>query len=143
MTILLKVISKRKEVIDFLKELNEIIGKDDFDIDSSFVLIRKNKLNDETHSTTFTLLDLNYDVSEVIARINELTISEYSETLLDKDDVAPPKLYVFGKKINEKLVYIKLKIKGDQKRRILCVSFHYARDPMIFPFAVDEKRGEK
>ena len=68
-------------------------------------------------------------------RAEELTVSEYSETKIDRDDLDPPSLFVFGKDINRKLVYVKLKIKGNQKRRILCVSFHYARDPMKFPYA--------
>ena len=55
--------------------------------------------------------------------------------LIDKDDTSPPALFVFGKKINEKLVYIKLKIKGEMEKRILCVSFHYAKDNMGFPYA--------
>ena len=37
--------------------------------------------------------------------------------------------------INSKLVYVKLKIKGDQQRHVLCVSFHYAKEKMTFPYA--------
>ena len=51
------------------------------------------------------------------------------------DDVNPPILFVFGKDINNKLVYVKLKIKGDQQRHVLCVSFHYAKEEMTFPYA--------
>jgi hypothetical protein len=64
-----------------------------------------------------------------------LTISEYSETKIDYDDLNPPLLFVFGKIINNKLVYIKLKIKENQNKYILCVSFHYAKDEMNFPYA--------
>ncbi|MGN9019308.1 hypothetical protein ACTM9B_10280 [Lachnospiraceae bacterium HCP1S3_A10] len=32
---------------------------------------------------------------------------EYSETKVDKDDVNPPILFVFGKDINGKLIYVK------------------------------------
>ena len=111
------------------------MGKEDFDIDSDFILIKKKKTDDEEHSTPYTLLDLDYDVWDVVERLKELTVSDYSETKIDKDDLNPPLLFVFGKDINRKLVYVKLKIKGVQRRRILCVSFHYARDPMEFPFA--------
>ena len=88
-----------------------------------------------THSTPHTLLDLDYDIGDVIDRLKELTVEEYSETKIDKDDLNPPLLFVFGKNINEKLVYIKLKIKKSQKRHVLCVSFHYAKDKMKFPYA--------
>lgn len=47
----------------------------------------------------------------------------------------PPLLFVFGKDINGRLVYVKLKIKGNNKKRVLCVSFHYAKEPMKFPYA--------
>ena len=133
--IFLSTLSKKREVVAFLKELKDILGKEDFNIDSDFILIKRKKTDDEEHSTPYTLLDLDYDMWDVVERLKELTVSEYSETKIDKDDLNPPLLFVFGKEINKKLVYVKLKIKGDQKRRVLCVSFHYARDPMKFPYA--------
>lgn len=126
---------KKKEVLVFLEELKMLLGEETFNIDTDFILVRKNKEGDEAHSTPYTLLDLEYDAEDVVETLKELTIEEYSETKIDKDDVNPPLLFVFGKFINGKLVYIKLKIKGEQKRRILCVSFHYARDKMNFPYA--------
>ncbi len=63
------------------------------------------------------------------------TTAEYSETKIDKDDLNPPLLFVFGKDINSKLVYVKLKIKGNQQRHVLCVSFHYEKEKMLFPYA--------
>ena len=72
---------------------------------------------------------------EVVEFLKELTVREYSETLVDKDDVNPPLLFVFGKDINGQEVYIKLKIKGAQTRHVLCVSFHYAEEKMTFPYA--------
>lgn len=81
-------------------------------------------------------MDLEYDSEDVANRLKELSISEYSETKIDKDDLVPPLLFVFGKVINHKLVYIKLKIKENatNKRRVLCVSFHYAQKEMNFPY---------
>ena len=57
-------------------------------------------------------MDLDYDAGDVVARLKELTVEEYSETKIDKDDSDPPLLFAFGKDINNKLVYVKLKIKG-------------------------------
>ena len=106
-----------------------------------FVLI-KSKKEDMRFSTEYALLDLEYDIDDVLARLSELTLEEYSETLLDKDDVDPPALYVFGKLINGKLVYIKLKMRESEQRKVICVSFHYARKNMSFPFSKgnDERR---
>ena len=128
--------SKKKEVQDFLDKLKILLEKEDFDIDKDFTLIRtKKKGDDAKYSTPYTLLDLDYDVWDVIERLKDLQVAEYSETKIDRDDVNPPILFVFGKDINNKLVYVKLKIKGNQQRHVLCVSFHYAKEEMTFPYA--------
>jgi hypothetical protein len=131
-SIFLSIQSKKREVVAFLDELQILLGKEDFDIN----LIRKKKQGEDwKYSTPYTLLDLDYDTEDVVNRLKELTVEEYSETKIDKDDLNPPLLFVFGKDINSKLVYVKLKIKGDQQKYVLCVSFHYAKDKMAFPYA--------
>lgn len=134
--IFLSIQSKKKEVIAFLDELKALLTKEDFDIDTDLTLIKKKKKGeDEMFSTPYTIVDLEYDTSDVVARLKELTVEEYSETKIDKDDLNPPLLFVFGKDINNKLVYLKLKIKGNQQSHVLCVSFHYAKEKMNFPYA--------
>ena len=88
----------------------------------------------EKYSTPYTMVDLEYDDSDVVECLKDLTIKEYSETLVDKDNLEPPLLYVFGKDISNKQVYIKVKIKGDKAKYVLCVSFHYAEYEMSFPY---------
>ena len=106
----------------------------DFNIDENFILIKSKK--DKTEfSTSFTLLNLNYDTYDIIDILKKLSLEDYSETLIDKDDDRPPLLFVFGKNINDKMVYIKLKIKGEARRKVLCLSFHYAEYDMNFPYA--------
>ena len=113
-----------------------MLRKEDFDIDTDLMIIKKKKTgSDQKYSTPYTLLDLNYDAEDVVKRLKELTVEEYSETKIDTDDVNPMQLYVFGKDISGKLVYVKLKIKGDQQKYVLCVSFHYAKEQMLFPYA--------
>lgn len=79
-------------------------------------------------------MDLEYDVEDVIDRLKELRLEEYSETKIDRDDSHPPLLFVFGKNINNRLVYIKLKIKEKHRKYVVCVSFHYAKEKMTFPY---------
>lgn len=135
-TVLLSTQSKKKDVIVFLNELKAILEKEDFNIDTDLTLIRKEKKKeDKKFSTPYTLLDLDYDTGDVVERLKELTVEEYSETKIDKDNLDPPLLFVFGKNINNKQVYVKLKIKGNQSRYVLCVSFHYAKEKMLFPYA--------
>ena len=135
--IFLSRISKRQEVVAFLEELKAFLKGNDFDIDHDLILIKKKKVDDEEYSTPYTLLDLDYNSEDVVNRLKELTVVEYSETKIDKDDLTPPLLFVFGKDINRRLVYMKLKIKKKEnlRKHILCVSFHYAKKEMKFPYA--------
>ena len=133
--IFLSIQSKKQEVEAFLNELKDLLKKKEFNPDIDLVLICKRKQGeDQQYSTPYTLLTLDYDMEDVADRLGELTTEEYSETKIDTDDINPPLLFVFGKYINKRLVYVKLKIKGEEKKRILCVSFHFAKEEMMFPY---------
>ena len=134
--IFLSTQSKKREVVAFLDELQKLLERENFDINTDITLIIKKKQGeDQRYSTPYTLLDLDYDIEDVVNRLKELTVEEYSETKIDTDDVNPPLLFVFCKDINGKIIYIKLKIKGNQQKYVLCVSFHYAKDKITFPYA--------
>lgn len=127
--------SKKREVVAFLDELHKLLESDGFDINTDLNLVRKKKQGEDLKfSTPYTLLALDYDAEDVVDRLKELKVEEYSETKVDKDDINPPILFVFGKDINGKLIYVKLKIR-DQQKQVVCVSFHYAKDKMAFPYA--------
>lgn len=112
--IFLSTQSKKGEVIAFLNELKSILENADFDIGTDLTLISKKKQGeDQKYSTLYTLLDLDYDTEEVVERLKELTLTEYSETKIDKDDLNLPLLFVFGKDINSD---ISLCIMGLQRR---------------------------
>lgn len=125
--------SEKKTVKAFLEELKEVLGAEDFNIDNNLLIIKSSK-DEIEYSTNYTMMDLDYDSSDIVERLKELTVSEYSETLIDKEDDKPPLLFVFGKDVNSKLIYIKLKIKGETKKKVLCLSFHYAKHNMEFPY---------
>ena len=125
--------SEKKDVKAFLEELKEVLEAENFNIDDNLLIIKSSK-DEIKYSTNYTMTDLDYDSSDIVERLKELTVSEYSETLIDKDDDKPPLLFVFGKDINSKLIYIKLKIKGEITKRVLCLSFHYAKHDMEFPY---------
>lgn len=118
---------------DFLKELKSILQDKNFDIQKDFLLI-KSKKEEMQYSTKYTLVQLEYEDVDVVEDLKELKIKDYSETLLDKDDDKPPLLFVFGKIINRRQIYIKVKIKGEENKKVLCVSFHYAKWKMEFPY---------
>lgn len=80
------------------------------------------------------MLDL--DNADVVWYLSNLSLDNYSHTFLDNDNNDPPNLYVFGKYISGKLIYIKIKLRniGVRKKTIVCISFHEALYPMNFPF---------
>ncbi len=129
-----RIRSDKRDVMAFLEKLRKIMEHSHFDIDKDLTLIRARKRGREKYSTPYTLLDLDYDISDVADRLMELTVGDYSETVIDKDDDNPPLLFVFGKQVNNKQVYIKLKIKGDPPSHIVCVSFHYAEHDVVFAY---------
>ena len=134
-SIFLSYQSKKREVAAVLDELHQLLESDDFDINMDLILIRKKKQGDDwKFSTPYTLLDLEYNAEDVVNRLKELKVEEYAETKIDTDDINPPILFVFGKDINDRLIYVKLKIR-DQQKQIVCVSFHYAKDKMQYPYA--------
>lgn len=126
--------SAKKDIILFLQQIKNIIEQEDFNIEQDFQMITSRKA-DMKYSTPYTLIGLEYDVENVIQVIGSLTIEDYSQTLIDSDNSLPPLLFVFGKNINNKEVYIKLKIKEQLRKYILCVSFHYAEHQMPHPYA--------
>ncbi|NBI64424.1 hypothetical protein D3Z38_15550 [Clostridiales bacterium] len=122
---------EKAAVKKFLQELKEILTWEDFSIDRNLLIVKSRKERAQ-YSTPFTLVGLGYDTHDIVDRLRELSIEEYSETLVDRDNSEPPLLFVFGKEIKGRQVYIKLKVKA--KRRSLCLSFHYAEYRMEHPY---------
>lgn len=126
--------TSKTDVAKFLDKIKEILSDKNFNIDNDFILI-KNKNKEEGYSTPHTLLDLDYDVSDVVEQLIQLEVSDFSEVKLDEDDPNPPLLYVFGKEINGKEVYIKIKYRDfDDASLVICVSFHYSKWSMEYPY---------
>ena len=98
-------------------------------------MIRSEKeASKEQYSTRYTLNDMEIDQEDVVEILKTLELKEYSETKLDRQETNPPFLFVFGKIINGRLIYIKTKIQKNKKERTICVSFHYAERSMNFPY---------
>ena len=131
----INIISKKTDVLKFIEEIREFLNKNDFDIDEEFVLIRSEKEESkEQYSTRYTLNDMEIDREDVVEILKTLELKEYSETKLDRQETNPPFLFVFGKIINGKLIYIKTKIQKSNMEKVICVSFHYAERNMNFPY---------
>lgn len=82
-----------------------------------------------------TLADLEYNVMDVAEELKRLTISDYYETLLDNNDITLTPFFVFGRTIQNKQVYIKIKIKEFNGKYVFCLSFHFSEHRMEkFPY---------
>ena len=129
----------RSDIENFLNNIKGILEDDSFDIDNDFFLI-KSKKEDEKHSTPYTMVDLDFDVYDVVDTIRKLNVEDFSEIKMDEDDPNPPLLYVFGTTINGKTNYIKIKCRiNEETQMVICVSFHYAAWEMKYPFKAKKK----
>lgn len=121
-----KSIQLQKEIIrNILIKIKKLIAK------GNYVFLGNRKKNFET------LIELGLKYSHVKEEILSLTPKEYSEgPLLDKDQTnyKDESFWIFGKKIQNNLIYIKLKIrKINDHEETVCMSFHIAEYQMIFP----------
>jgi len=88
------------------------------------------------------LAELGLTRKNQIEEILALTVSDYCEGP-EPDKDRPGEIWVFGKRISGKEVYIKLKISRVGKEKMAkCLSFHPAKHALCFPFAQKE-RGDK
>lgn len=126
-----KILSSEQEVKDFLKELKELLTDPRFDIskDLDILLKKRHESPIDPYTTANTLLELDFDKSDVTNQLLSLDITEYMETFIDDKDNALPPFFAFAKSIKNRDVYVKAKIRDRQKCKVFCVSFHFARFP--------------
>lgn len=137
---IIDIISDKKIVKEFLKRVIEISNSETFNIATDFFINYKKSQN-VRYLTTTLLSELDFDICDVLSLIKELTIEDYSHTKIDNDIKYDGELlHVFGKYINNELVYIKLKIRKKDRNQIICLSFHYAESDLDFPY---KKSGGK
>jgi hypothetical protein len=82
------------------------------------------------------LIELGFTMRNVIDEILSLTVADYSEgPLRDHNHPQTGDLWVFGKEIEGREIYIKLKLARRSALVIArCISFHDAEQPMEYPF---------
>lgn len=134
-TVKQNVISTEEEVKLFLSELKAIISHPDFKVDSDLdiLFIKKNEVATDPYTTVNTLLSLDFDRADVVHQLMSLETEDYMETIIDDKDQSLPPFYAFTRTISCRDVYIKVKIRDSIKRKVFCVSFHFAR----FPIRID------
>ncbi len=124
--------SNKGDVQIFLKELNDIFNSKYYEFDLPG---REDK--EEKYTTTYCLDQLSFsDKSQVVEELKTLNVSNYFRTVKDKNIKKHNEyFYIFGKIIQEKMVYIKIKIVSRDQKKVLCVSFHFPEFEMkVFPY---------
>jgi hypothetical protein len=112
--------SKKAEVEAFLKDFKEKMEFWD-------VLFR-----DDRGKNTQTLADLELRPIERKKILEKLVLRDYSEGPLEEKLYGGADMWVFGKKIKNKEVYIKITM-GVRGSSVICISFHIAQYKMNFP----------
>jgi hypothetical protein len=98
-------------------------------------LVRKRNFYYLDHEKTFQTLGLlGLTEKNCTEEILNLSVLDYSSGP-DPDHDKPGYIWVFGKVVNSREIYIKLKIveKNDREKAI-CLSFHIAEKPLYHPF---------
>lgn len=80
-----------------------------------------------------TLADLEITSFKRKAIVKELTVQDFSEGPIDEVIFMGTQMWVFGKEIKNKEIYIKISM-GLPSKQTLCISFHIAEFPMSYPF---------
>jgi hypothetical protein len=100
----------------------------------------KTKLNiwdvifrDDRGKNTQTLLALELPAIERKNILAKLQLEDFSEGPLEEKLYKGSEMWIFGKNIKGYEIYIKISL-GMNNSNVLCISFHVAEHPMIYPF---------
>lgn len=113
--------STKEEVGTFLKDFKEKMKFWD-------VLFR-----DERGKNTQALVDLELRPIERKMMLEKLTVQDYSEGPIAEILYGGSAMWVFGKTIKKREVYIKITM-GALGTSVICISFHLAEYKMNYPF---------
>ena len=113
--------ASQKQIESFLRDFK-------FHLDFWGLLIRSDR-----QKNFATMLELEYSINDVKNELKRLEFQDYSEGPLKETLYKSADMWVFGKMIQSKEVYIKITMGlGDSK--VLCISFHFAERAMCYPF---------
>lgn len=94
---------------------------------------------DWTDDNIETITDLGYTEDDVLDEILGLSVENYVDGPTQDRDGYANDYWIFGKKIDCKEIYIKIKIRnldddGNKQLSIFCKSFHYTKRPINYPY---------
>jgi len=86
----------------------------------------------DRQKNTQTLADLEISVNDLKEILAHLSLDDYSEGPLPETLYGGSEMWVFGKVIKTCEIYIKITL-GLPSNPTICISFHVAEFPMIYP----------
>lgn len=114
---------KEDKVSQFLKDFV-------FKLDFWGLYLREDRANPK-NTNTLLALELKYvHVKEIL---KELKVEDYSQGPLPDTLYHLSEMWVFGKIIKKREVYIKIQL-GPPDSRVICISFHFSEYPITYPF---------
>lgn len=113
--------STKEEIISFLKTFKEKMQIWD-------VIFR-----DERGKNTQALVDLEFRPVDRKVALENLELADYSQGPIEEKLYGGSDMWVFGKTIKKKEVYIKITI-GAFGGSVICISFHLAEHKMRHPY---------
>lgn len=129
-------IDSKDAVEQFLDKAKEILNDKNFDIKNNFSLKQvRERTGDDRNRTT--MIELGFNVKDVIEEIKKLSVKDYKETVIDNMPGKKNPFYCFVKFIDIDQVYIKFKLSEVKGKQIFCVSFHFVDYPVAdheFPY---------
>ena len=132
------VVEDVEQVIIFLQALKQILCSESFNCERGLDILLSKKTDpcNAGYTTAETLAALGYNKKDICDELLALTENDYYVTVIDDIDSTLPKFYSFGKTIQTREVYIKVKIRDKLKGTVFCVSFHFAKYPILKPYAI-------
>ena len=123
--------STKGNVQIFLNELKSILNSKNCIFD---LLEREDK--EEKYTNRYCMNNFDYYKDDVKLELKTLEVSNYYRTVQDENNKKYKEYYYeFGKIIQGKMVYIKVKIVSRDNKNILCMSFHFPELEMTrFPY---------
>lgn len=88
---------------------------------------------DSRGKNTQALADLNIVPNDRKKHLLELDVMDYSKGPEQDRDFANKEVWIFGKMIKNKEIYIKISI-GNFNDRVICISFHISKHKLSYPF---------
>lgn len=80
-----------------------------------------------------TIKQLEYSIEDVKKELRYLQVDHYSEGPMSDVLYKGADLWVFGKMVQSREVYIKIAL-GQPSSKVICISFHFAEHAMTYPY---------